>query len=114
MLFRLMGASVIVGTIVVMSPTRQAPPSPAPGGVHPGSLQDGIAEIIREGTPPMLRTPDGVPAAMAAAMVRGALADGSERLLRDFGGPEHRAEPAAADTLKPDDRRPAWRGGAHR
>jgi hypothetical protein len=116
MLFRLLAGSLIVGTLAVMSSLRQgAVVSDLPaGGMVADAMREGL--VAAAGVHRLLD--DGEPrhgrAAMAERMVRGVVAEQGERARRNLAATiEPSATPvASADTLKPRDRRPAWRGRA--
>ena len=116
MLFRLLAGSLIVGTLAVMSSLRQGAvvaDLPA-GGVVADAMRDGL--VAAAGVHRLLD--DGEPrhgrAAMAERMMRGVVAEQGERARRTLAASiAPAATPvASADTLKPRDRRPAWRGPA--
>jgi hypothetical protein len=117
MLFRLVAASTIVGAIVVMSPARQGSSIPAlPDGVAAlgaGALRDGLMDAFDPRDAPAARQSEPVREAVAAAIVRGVVAQQSERARRSLSaarepGAKHAA---SSDTLQPGDRAPGWRGG---
>lgn len=116
MLFRLVAASVVVGTIVVMSPVRQGAPVPAlpdgTGTLVAGLLKDGLQNAFDPSAPSPQRESEPMRAAIAAAIVRGVVAEQSERVHRTLTAIHEPAGKRAvsSDTLRPGDRIPSWRG----